>query len=281
MVVDHDPKGRHKRFDDDILKSLDALLQGSPADILFEAALGLNIASLKEIVNQSRLEKEFAEKALSELLDSGMLVTLEEGELSITSNVLSIALPNWNALHDKLIKLVDTYHKDFPLRRGIPREELKSRLKIPAPSFNALISKLVNDQVIAIRTAFIAKVGHEIQFNGQEQANVEKLMRKFEQNPFSPPSVKECQAEAGDGVVNALIELNKLVAVSSDVIFRRPDYDLMVSEIRKTIEENEKISLAEVRDLFKTSRKYAQALLEHLDSIGITLRDGDFRKLKR
>jgi selenocysteine-specific elongation factor len=59
------------------------------------------------------------------------------------------------------------------------------------------------------------------------------------------------------------------------------DYDLMVGEIRSAIENNGQIALAEVRDIFKTSRKYAQALLEHLDTIGITTRNGDYRKLKR
>jgi selenocysteine-specific elongation factor len=47
------------------------------------------------------------------------------------------------------------------------------------------------------------------------------------------------------------------------------------------IEQNGKASLAEVRDLLNTSRKYAQALLEHLDAIGITVRAGDFRKLRQ
>ena len=106
-------------------------------------------------------------------------------------------------------------------------------------------------------------------------------MRKFEQNPYSPPSVKECQAEVGEEILNALVTLNKLITVSPDVIFRKEDYDLMVSDIRKTIERNGRITLAEVRDLFKTSRKYAQALLEHLDATGVTIRDGDFRKLRR
>ncbi len=105
-------------------------------------------------------------------------------------------------------------------------------------------------------------------------------MRKFEQNPFSPPSMKECQAEVGEEVVNALLESNRLVAVSPDVIFQEQDYDLMVEEIRNTLKKDGKITLAEVRDLFKTSRKYAQAVLEHLDTTGVTIRDGDFRKLK-
>ncbi len=49
----------------------------------------------------------------------------------------------------------------------------------------------------------------------------------------------------------------------------------------QVIQQNGQISLAEVRDLFKTSRRYVQALLEHLDRTGVTVRSGDFRKLKK
>jgi selenocysteine-specific elongation factor len=55
----------------------------------------------------------------------------------------------------------------------------------------------------------------------------------------------------------------------------------MVSGIRQKILQKETITLSEVRDLFDTSRKYAQALLEHLDSVGVTVRDGDVRRLKQ
>ena len=105
-------------------------------------------------------------------------------------------------------------------------------------------------------------------------------MQKFEQNPYSPPTVRECQAETGEEIVGALIELGELVLVSNDVIFRKQDYDSMATKIKEMIKENGKIRLAEVRDTFKTSRKYAQALLEYLDSIGETMREGDFRKLR-
>ena len=39
--------------------------------------------------------------------------------------------------------------------------------------------------------------------------------------------------------------------------------------------------MAEARDLFNTSRKYILPLMEHLDAIGVTVRDGDFRRLKK
>ncbi len=106
-------------------------------------------------------------------------------------------------------------------------------------------------------------------------------MRKFAQNPFSPPSVKECQTETDEEIVNALIEGNQLIAVSPDVVFRKTDYDSMVNKIIEKLKANGQITLAEVRDLFNTSRKYAQAFLEHLDATGVTMRDGDYRKLRK
>ena len=281
MIVDHQPKRRHKRFDESVLKSLESLAQGSPSDVLFEAALGMNIASIKDVTRQSRLEDADAESALKELLRSGQLVALEDGEAAITSDLLIAALPNWKALRDKTLQWIESYHKEFPLRRGIPREELKSRIKLTSRGFNSIIKKLIADNSITDHLSSLAKPGHETRFDGPEQAKVQALMRKFEANPFSPPGIKECQAEVGEEVFGALLELGELMTVSSEVVFRRQDYDAMVAEIRKTIEKNGSITLAEVRDLFKTSRKYAQALLERLDANGVTVREGDVRKLKK
>ena len=281
VVVDHDPKGRHKRFDNNILSALDSLLQGTPSDILLEAALGAGIASAKEIVSRSQLERTTANEALKELVDSNLLFQLEGGELTSTSDSLVVSSSKWNQLYEKIIQLVETHHKEYPLRRGIPREELKSRMKLPQRAFNAVINKLIFEELVSEQSAHIKKASHEIRFNVQEQAKVQTLTRKFEANPFNPPSVKECLAEVGEEVFNAMIELGELVTISPDVVFRQKDYDFMVAEIRKSIQKNGQITLAEVRDLFKTSRKYVQALLEHLDSKGVTMREGDFRKLRK
>ena len=280
VIIDHQPKGRHKRFDEGTLKSLESLAQGSPADILLEAALALNVAPIKDMVTKSRLDSSMAQNALDELIQNGQLVLLEEGEAKTASDLLVITLPQWNTLSKKISETVQAYHKQFPLRRGIPREELKSKLKLPPRIFHTIINKLIADHLITDYSVWLANAGHEIKFTAAEQAQVRNLMRKFELNPYSAPSVKECQSEVGEEILNALIELKELTTVSSDVIFRKSDYDEMVTELRKTIQQKGQITLAEVRDLFNTTRKYAQALLEHLDSIGITIRDGDFRKLK-
>jgi len=281
VIIDHQPKGRHKRFDEDVLRSLESLAQGTPADVLLEAALAANIAPIKEITTRSRLESIPANEALKELIESGRLIVLEGNSPTASSDALATTLPHWNMLRDKTLQLVESYHKDYPLRPGIPREELKSKLKLSPRIFNTVIASFAVRQLLREADKSVSKPEHTIKFNGQEQAKVQALTRKFEANPFSPPSVKDCIAEVGEEVLSALLEMDELIAVSSDVIFRKKDYDLMVSKINDAIMQNSRIALAEVRDLFNTSRKYAQAILEHLDATGVTVRDGDFRKLKK
>ena len=281
VIVDHQPKGRHKRFDENILRSLESMSQGTPADVLLEAALALQIASIKEVVLRSRLETADAEAALKELLGSASLISLEEGSPTIASDRLVIARPHWNALREKILQTVEAYHSQYSLRRGILREELKSRLGLSARAFNAVLQRLISDHSLAESRAVIAKPEHEIKFDQNQQMQVQNVLRKFEQNPYSPPGVKELQTEISEEILNALMEMGEFVSVSSDVIFRKGDYDFMIDSIRREIQQKGKITLSEVRDLFNTSRKYAQALLEHLDAIGVTLRDGDVRKLKQ
>ena len=281
VIVDHQPKGRHRRFDDKVLKSLASLAAGSPADVLLEAALALNAAPVREVVTRSRLEAGPATQALGENLDTGQLLQLEEGNLTITSDLLVIAAPHWTSLRDKALQMVQAYHKNFPLRRGTPREELKSRLKLQSRVFNALVKKLVAENAIVEAGSALAIVGHEIKFDSSQQAKVQGLMRRFAQNPYSPPSVKESQVEVGEDVVTALIELGQLKQLTADVVFRDEDYQAMVAKVRAFITEKGQITVADARDLFDSSRKYMLALLEHLDATGITIRDGDFRKLRR
>ncbi len=281
FIVDHQPKGRHKRFDEKVLKSLASLAAGSPTDVLLEAALALGPASIKDVVARSRLESETAQKALKELLEAGSLLMLEAGQPLVSSDALVISAPHCMALQDKTTDMVATYHKNFPLRRGMQREELKSKLKLTTRVFNALLTHYTSCHVLTDAGGFVALPGHEIRFDSGQQARVQELMRKFEQAPYAPPSVKECQALAGEEVYNALVELGRLKPVSAEVVFRPEDLERMIVEVRAFIASKGQMTVADARDLFGSSRKYMLALMEFLDSSGVTVRDGDVRRLPR
>ncbi|MBL8100488.1 MAG: selenocysteine-specific translation elongation factor [Anaerolineales bacterium] len=275
-VVDHQPKGRHKRFDEDVLKSLEALSHGSPAEVLLEATSALGIAPIKEVKAKSRLDAEQFEKAFNELISNQQIILLEGNK---NPESLIVSFTEWQKIKEKLLQIVDDYHKQYRLRSGIPKEELKNKIKLPNKVFNVVLEFLITNHELRF-TKFVSKPEHKIKFDEQEQLQIQKLKRKFEENPYATPSVKECQAEVGEEILNALIESDEFIAVSSDVLFRKKDFDNMVDKIKSHIKQNGQITLAEVRDIFSTTRKYAQALLEYLDSIQVTVRKEDARILK-
>jgi selenocysteine-specific elongation factor len=263
-----------------MIQRLEALRQGSPADVLLQASLTLGPTSLQDVIQRSRLDAHTAQAAIEAAIASGQLIPIGEGALTPTSDLLVLTQQGWSLLTTQVSGIFETYYREFPLRRGMQREELKSRLKLSPSVFPAILKKWITAGVLAESAALVGLPGRTIQFTEQQSAAVKKLLKKFADAPYAPPAIKECQAEVGEEVFKALIDLEELVPVSSEVVFRKADYLKMVDLIRKAIRQRGQITLAETRDLFQTSRRYIQALLEHLDASGITVRQGDFHKLK-
>lgn len=281
LIVDPHPAGRHKRFDPQILERLESLRQGSPVEVLLQASLASGPTSVKEIITRARLSTDQAAAALHELLANNLLLQLETGSPDPSSDLLVVAAARWETETARCLAEVEQFHKTYPFRKGMPREELKSRLKyFPARLFNAALKLWLSEGKLAEIGALVLLPGFKPRFNPQQQAQVDRLLARFAQNPYSTPSVKECLAEVGEEMYNALLDQGFLTQVSPEVVFRKQDYETMVQSVQELIQKNGPITAARVRDRFNTSRKYALALLEHLDQIGVTIREGDFRKLK-
>jgi selenocysteine-specific elongation factor len=143
-----------------------------------------------------------------------------------------------------------------------------------------MMDKLAGDGELVESGAFVHLPEHRIHFTERQEGDIQRLISQFAADPNSPPSVKESQAEVGEDVYAALVELGELVQVSPEVVFRSEDYQRLVSDVKSYIENNGTITVAQARDRYQTSRKYVLALLEHLDAIGVTVREGDIRRIK-
>ncbi len=280
VVMDVNPPGRHKRFDQAVLARLEALLQGTPAEVLAQALQSLGAAPLQEVIARSSLEAAAAQQALAELWESGQIIGLESGDAPRPPDLV-ISLAHWNQLSERLLDEIEAYHQAYPLRLGIGREELKSRVKLAPRVFNAALRRLAGEGAVEESGAFVRRAGHAIRFNAAQQKRVEALLARFAAAPAAPPTVKDCQAEVGEDLFNALLDLGQLALVSPEVVFRQADYEAMTGAVRAWIKAHGTITAAEARDHFNTSRRYVLALLEHLDAIGVTVREGDARRLKQ
>ena len=281
VVIDHQPKGRHKRFDEKVIEKLNALMAGSPADLLYQASLTNGADLLKNLIRDARIEDADVQEAVDELFKEKKMFILanaaEHGGWRKDSFVIATA--HWDALKERTLNMVRAYHENYPLRRGVPREELKSRLKIETKLFNAMLGILVAADQLDDAHRSVQLPEHSIQFGSAEQAKISGLMRKFDAKPFAPPTIKQSIAEVGEEIYNALVALEELLQLSSDVVFRKSDYDKALGMLKTYIAAHEQITVADARDLYGTSRRYVLAFLEYLDSQRITRRDGDYRVL--
>jgi selenocysteine-specific elongation factor len=273
-VVDPHPRRRHKRFRPQVIERLEALALGTPQEVLL-TALEEGPQEMGRLVEESGLGPEVVEEALKRLLEDPRILVLggSEGQLVVSSTW-------WEGFLVRLVHLIEEYHSRRPLRLGMPREEAKSKLRFPSRLFNDLIGQAVKGGAVAEEGAALKLPGHEVRFTPEEEERVEVLLSKFSQEPYTTPSVSDCKAALEEEVLNALLEQGRLVQVSENTLFLASTYEVMVERVVEHLKREGTITLAQVRDLFSTSRKYAQAFLEHLDAQGITRRVGDERVLR-
>jgi selenocysteine-specific elongation factor len=277
VVVDPHPKGRHKRFSDAVLSRLEALLQGTPEDVLLQAVHSLGMASVQQVIDSTTLSQEEAFPVLERLVSEGELFLLQQP----FSSVAMITTPNhWTEVSRRMLETLEGYHRKNPLRTGMPREELKSRLRLSTREFNAVLSRLVEEGVLVEAGPLMSLATHEVRFTAEQREQVERLLAEFQASPFSPPTVKACVQAVGEAIYTAMVDLGYLVPVSEEVVFRREDYQNMRQQVIDWFASHPTLTVAELRDRWGTSRRYVLAFLEHLDAAGVTIREGDVRRLR-
>ncbi|NUQ38797.1 MAG: SelB C-terminal domain-containing protein, partial [Caldilineales bacterium] len=255
------------------------LLAGDPADLLAAAFARQGPLTAGQVVAAVDLPEDQAAAALAELLAQGRVFALEEapGSPLITTS-------GWLLLHQALQEALTLYHEANPLRQGMPREEAKSRLQPragwSARLFNAIVARAVAEGAVSERAALLALPDFAVRYSPAQQRGIDHLLAQFRAAAFTPPSVKQCLEVVEEEVFNALLEAGTLIRVAPDVVFAHATYEHMVETVRKHIAAHGQMTVADARDLFDTSRKYALALLEYLDQIRITRREGDARVMR-
>ncbi len=264
IVVNPQPGRRWKRFQPSVIEQLETRMRGTPAERIAQAChTPIKRAALQKAVGYSDNE-----------LDAAIQDALAQGILRQLPDDSYVAEWAWQGILRRIENELLTFHHAEPLRRGMPREELRSRLGLK----QALLTMLLDGQntVVAENNA-LRMADHEIRFSDTQQHAIHDLYEQMNAAPYTPPSYADATEIVGENVLRALIELGEIVQVQPDVIFSRQAYEEMVAELLNLIDQNGQVTAAELRNRFNTTRKYAIGLLEHLDSAGITKRAGDAR----
>ena len=280
-IVDAHPR-RHRRFRTEVVAALETLQRGTPGELLAQAAGAETPIEWARLRQQSGLTVEDAGEALEEALRSGWLRPLNEqgdgaGMIAVAEDTLLVSHGAWRRLVDLISASLDTFHKRNPLRAGMPREELKSKISIrSARAFNELLAGLADEGLVAVTETTARRPDFVPRLTAAQHLAVDALLRDFTAAPFSPPARTEWGA-LGPDLIGYLLDSGQLVRVSPDVLFSSDSYMKLVEWTVRLLDEGGEVTVATLRDQFSTSRKYALALLEHLDERKITRRIGDVR----
>jgi selenocysteine-specific elongation factor len=291
IVVNPFPGRRHRRFRPEVIEQLETLAHGTPEEILLQNLERQQPAESRDLLGRGSLSRSRAEVALATLVAEGQVLVLDSDQLAgetppaIPDSAFLISRSGWGALRERLEALLGEYHRQYPLRAGMPREEVKSRLGQHLPAltprlFNEIVARATAAGWLVEEGSTIRLETHQATFTTKQQQAVDYLLYTFRQGPYTTPSVSQCEEQVGGEVLAALIERGQLIKLNEDVILLAETYEAMRDRVVATIREQGSVTVAQVRDLFDTSRKYALALLGYLDEQRITRRVGDERVLR-
>jgi len=279
-VVEAHPTHRHRRFKPEVTARLETLARGSPSEIVLQALDAAGPTTMADLLKMTSQSFEAVLPLLRELIASGDVLVLSTQASQLQAHQMIVSRPAWAALSGTITDSLRTYHRAYPLRPGMPREELKSKLRLPPKLFNDVVALAVMEGLLAESAAFVRAPDFAVNFTLDQQRVIDALLARFRSAPYATPSVKEAEAALGVDVLAALLEQGELLKLSEEVLFLPQSFSAMVERIKAHLEQNGTITVAQVRDLFDTSRKYALALLEYLDAKGVTRRVGDERVLR-
>jgi selenocysteine-specific elongation factor len=253
----------------EILQRLNIREEGSTEDIiltLIETKQPVELSSL----SFPKLQPEEVRTIVEELIQQKKVIAIGQGEQQLFMTNLG-----WENTIRRSLEFIRDYHKKYPIRPGIPKEELRNKLKLGSAG-NIILTRLIEDHVITNAGTEVHLPSFKIELNQAQKNAINAFLITLIKNPYNPPSESILEPD----LINLLMQQNKVVKVSEDVVFSTTAYDEMVNKVITYLKTKDKASLAEVRDLLNTSRKYAIALLEHLDGRKITRRvEDNFRVL--
>ncbi len=265
-VVNPQPGRRWRRFQPQVIEQLETQMEGTPAQRVAQAAHRREPIKRQELQRLVGYADDELSDAIQEALNEGLLYALPDGSF--------LSAEVWQQMTRRIIEELRAFHQTEPLRQGMSREELRSRLGVKNLMLNALLD---TQGEIVSENALVRLVNHKIRFTNTQQERIELLKQRLADAPYTPPSYSEAAEMVGENVLRALIELGDIIQVQPDVVFSRQAYDTLVATTLQIIDDTGEVTAAALRDAFHTSRKYAISLLEHLDNVGITRRIGDKR----
>jgi selenocysteine-specific elongation factor len=179
------------------------------------------------------------------------------------------------------------FHEKNPLKVGMSKEELRTRLPKVDPSvFQTALDELMKDGLLEVEKDRVKIKTAESKKDKGIEIFETQILKGLLHHGFTPPSIKDLALEMKQSegrlrdILGRLIFEGKVVKVKGDLYFHRDVIDDLKNKVRSYLAEKKEMTPSEFKSVLDLSRKYMIPLLEYLDEIKVTIRSGDKRILR-
>jgi selenocysteine-specific elongation factor len=277
---------KHKRMNAGVVQALKGILSSDPEALIgwhIEAAghAGARFTDLRLMTN---LTDKQLESALQAMMSARAIIQVDKETRSFVHKKCFDAFISETAEH------LRGYHKAFPLKSGMLKEELKS--KFPADTdaklFNLVLNQMIKDGAIAQEEKTVRLASHKVSLVGDEAALRKQMLNIYRDSGLQPPFFREIvellKSDPGQAkdVLHLLIEEGLVIRTKDDLFFHAEAIADLKQRMVKFFETQPDMTPAQFKEMTGgASRKFLIPLLEYFDSKNVTLRVGDVRKLRK
>ena len=272
---------RFKRKAPALVAHLTLLRDGAPDAVVEEhirhaGGAGVRVAALSGRVpfGPDRL------RALLEGLQS-------EGRVAAVDRDWFVHPESLTRLRGLAVAALEQFHRTFPLRPGMSREELRGRAGAADERvFGHLLDALAAEGVVRTERDKVRLAAHEVRLSAEQQKVIDRVEQEFRAAAAAPPSPEEALTRAGQAgdeeheLFQLLVQDRKLVRVKESLYFHAEALDSIQERLVAMLRERKEIGPGDIKDLLGISRKYAIPLLEFFDARRVTARVGERRVLR-
>lgn len=279
QILDAVPE-KHKRNRENVLEGFRMLESGNISDIFVLKTGGHKFYSKELLLQELGMLPETGNREIERCIEEDKLVELEDGTI--------LAASKFQMMTDRLIQLLQEYHESNPLAEGMPKQELQSRLRDTwhiqeDKIILGAVHRLMNLGMLTDCGKTVSMQGFEAVLTPEQEKLKERIAGIYKDAGIEIPKNDEIYALDSDKrVINAIFDrLYKegvLVKVDPSYNISQEGWNRVAAAARTAGAEGSFV-LADFRDTLNTSRKYASVYLAALDRAGITVFDGERRRL--
>lgn len=283
-ILDPSPPGRRRRSLE-ALKLLEDLASGFESGAITGMVAESLLSGITHatIAARSGIPAKRLETVLAQLLASGEVIQV------VREPKRYLGRKAFDFLCSLLIEEMNRYFVNNPLKEGISKEELKTRL--PARSdqrfFTPCLAALEKEGRVVAEREQVLLAGRKAGAD-TGQADIHRLIElELERGGSEPPFLKEiCNGlEITEKLalehLSLLVREGRAIKVKSDIFYQPGSLGEIEGKLIAHLREKGEVTPNQFRELTGLSRKFMIPLLEYFDSKKLTLRVGDRRVLRK